>query len=88
MPHDRENSTWNNLVNVFCKVYYLFFVADELARTGVYDQRDVDNINSNDLYVSQFIRKTESIQDAADRLHEALKWRKEIGVRGELHVYS
>ncbi|XP_078324261.1 motile sperm domain-containing protein 2-like isoform X2 [Crassostrea virginica] len=62
-------------------VYNQKYKADELARTGVYDQRDVDNINSNDLYVSQFIRKTESIQDAADRLHEALKWRKEIGVR-------
>lgn len=57
--------------------------ADEFVKKGVYDQRDVDNINSNDLYVSQFIRKTETIQDAADRLHEALKWRKEIGVRGE-----
>ncbi|XP_048776179.1 motile sperm domain-containing protein 2-like [Ostrea edulis] len=62
-------------------VYNKKYKADELARTGVYDQRDVDNINSNDLYVSQFIRKTETIQDAADRLHEALKWRKEMGVR-------
>lgn len=60
--------------------------ADEFVKKGVYDQRDVDNINSNDLYVSQFIRKTETIQDAADRLHEALKWRKEIGVRGEYHA--
>ncbi|XP_011422421.3 motile sperm domain-containing protein 2 [Magallana gigas] len=62
-------------------VYNQKYKADEFVKKGVYDQRDVDNINSNDLYVSQFIRKTETIQDAADRLHEALKWRKEIGVR-------
>ncbi|XP_061164745.1 motile sperm domain-containing protein 2-like [Saccostrea echinata] len=67
----------DKLRNVYNKKYK----ADELVKTGVYDQRDVDNINSNDLYVSQFIRKTETIQDAADRLHEALKWRKEIGAR-------
>lgn len=58
------------------------FAVSELEAKGVYDERDVQRVSSNDLYVRQFIRKTETIQDAADRLHEALKWRKEIGING------
>lgn len=57
---------------------------------NLYDQRDVDNVKNNDLYVSQFIRKNETIAEAADRLHEALKWRKETTIRGTcilLQVY-
>lgn len=55
----------------------------DFVEKKLYDQRDIDNIKSNDLYVQQFIRKTEPISEAADRLHEALKWRKECGIRGK-----
>ena len=62
----------------------------ELVSKGVYDQRDIDNINSNDLYVSQFIRdfETNPIQEAADRLHEATKWKKEGKIRGNFNSTS
>ncbi|KAK3100204.1 hypothetical protein FSP39_016243 [Pinctada imbricata] len=60
---------------------YIDNISAELQSQGIYDQRDVENVASNDLYVSQFIRESETIQDAADRLHEALKFRCEIKVR-------
>lgn len=65
----------------FLKLLNFYSVTDFLEK-NLYDQRDVDNVKNNDLYVSQFIRKSETMADAADRLHEALKWRKETSIRG------
>lgn len=60
---------------------FIVLVTDFLDKK-LYDQRDVDNVKNNDLFVRQFIRKTESLAETADRLHESLKWRKECGIRG------
>ena len=60
---------------------FIVLVTDFLEKK-LYDQRDVDNVKNNDLYVRQFIRNTESLAETADRLHESLKWRKECGIRG------
>ena len=60
-----------------------YSVTDFLEKK-LYDQRDVDNVKNNDLYVRQFIRNTESLAETADRLHESLKWRKECGIRDVL----
>ncbi|XP_069131475.1 motile sperm domain-containing protein 2-like isoform X2 [Argopecten irradians] len=62
------------------KVFYDKYKVTEFLQKNLYDQRDVDNVASNDLYVSQFIRSWETLEDAANRLHETLKWRKETEV--------
>ncbi|XP_033743770.1 motile sperm domain-containing protein 2-like isoform X2 [Pecten maximus] len=62
------------------KVYYDKYNVTDFLDKRLYDQRDVDNVASNDLYVSQFIRSFETMEDAANRLHETMKWRKETEV--------
>ncbi|XP_052077845.1 motile sperm domain-containing protein 2-like isoform X2 [Mytilus californianus] len=63
------------------EAFHAKYSVSDFVEKKLYDQRDIDNIKSNDLYVQQFIRKTEPLSEAADRLHEALKWRRECGIR-------
>ena len=51
---------------------------------GHYDDRDVEKFRSNDSYVESFIRSYETMQDAANRLHESLRFRLEFSINGEL----
>ncbi|XP_021356599.1 motile sperm domain-containing protein 2-like isoform X2 [Mizuhopecten yessoensis] len=62
------------------KLFYSKYNVEDFVGKQLYDQRDADSVASNDLYVRQFIRTYESLEDAANRLHETLKWRKELGV--------
>lgn len=52
---------------------------------GHYDDRDVDKFRSDDSYVASFIRSYETLQDAANRLHESLRFRLEFGVNDLTH---
>ncbi|XP_060557960.1 motile sperm domain-containing protein 2-like isoform X2 [Ruditapes philippinarum] len=47
---------------------------------GHYDDRDVKKFNEDDAYVASFIRTYETLQEAANHLHESLKFRLEYGV--------
>ncbi|XP_060064841.1 motile sperm domain-containing protein 2-like [Ylistrum balloti] len=62
------------------KVFYDKYNVTDFVEKNLYDQRDVDNVASNDLYVRQFIRDFETLEEAANRLHETMKWRKELEI--------
>ena len=55
---------------------------------GHYDDRDIEKFRSNDSYVESFIRSYETMQDAANRLHESLRFRLEFSINGKLSVVA
>ena len=64
------------------------FSVDEFLEKNLYDKRDVDRVKTNDQYARSFIRDYETLEIAAERIHETLKWRKESIINGMVIPYN
>ena len=56
---------------------------------GIFDDRDIDRVRADDYYLHGFllIAKMDK-QDALNKMTDALKWRKEMGMNGRYKLHS
>ena len=60
-------------------------VVSDNIRQGLYDPRDLDRLQTDEAYARCFLRTLKvrgDVEKALEGVHEALKFRKEIGLLG------